>query len=185
MGWWSRLFGGKAAPAHAAAAERGPAARREPVLDGTATPGGHTDLDRRAALELRANSPEFDEFIARSELDKGDNLPHGAEHLANLLIVDPAHPRWRALLDRYVAAAGPGLESLVPQNEQRQAATEALRAWTWHVQGRRDDAVSLLVDVARALQSCDLLHAWALDWLEPPGPSKGWRRRPACACMPA
>lgn len=144
-----------------------------PAAEERAQDAAHGAIDAQAELHLRADSPEFDEFIARAELASGGNLTHGARHLANLLLVDPAHPRWRDLRDRYVAAAGPALDSLVPRAEQRQAATEALRAWIWHVQGRRDDAVALLVDVARALQSAELLHAWALDWLEPRGAIEG------------
>ena len=174
MGWWSRLFGGKSGSASPTGQPPAGQARREPAMAPAPTlAGGHPSIDQRAALELREGSPEFDEFIARAELASGSNLAHGAEHLANLLLVDPAHPRWRDLRDRYVAAAGPALESLVPQREQRHAATEALRAWIRHVQGRHDDALALLVDVARALQSADLLHAWALDWLEPQGAIEG------------
>ena len=36
-------------------------------------------------ITLRQGSPEFDEFIARGTLDSGQNLAHGAQHLATLL----------------------------------------------------------------------------------------------------
>jgi hypothetical protein len=174
MGWWSRLFGGKSGSASSTGQAQAAQARREPAMAPVPAPvGGHPSIDERAALELREGSPEFDEFIARAELESGSNLPHGAEHLANLLIVDPAHPRWRELLQRYLAAAAEAPERLVAAGEQRHASTEALRAWIRHAQGRHDDAVSLLVDVARALRSADLLHAWALDWLEPAGRIEG------------
>lgn len=167
MGWWSRWFGGKSDAARSRNAEPTLDTRHE-LASTPASSNGHPAIDQQAALELRQGSPEFDEFIARAELEAGTNLPHGAQHLADLLIVDPAHPRWRQLLERYLAAAAPAMESLVPQAGQPQASTEALRAWIRHRQGRPDEAVSLLVDVARALRSADLLHASALDWLEAP-----------------
>ncbi|MBW8758644.1 MAG: hypothetical protein JF586_13610 [Burkholderiales bacterium] len=177
MGWWSRLFSKNPAPT----------TRREPTIDtpaptpsgvdpgAVAPPAGPTDaaghpaIDARAALHLRADSPEFDEYIARAELEAGNDLAHGARHLANLLVIDPSHAGWRALLDRYVAAAAGDPSALVPDVEPRHAATEALRAWTWQAQGRRDEAVSRLVDVAQALGSAALLHGWAIAWVEPPG----------------
>ena len=168
MGWWSRLFEkkpGSAEPPVTPAAASAPA----PVPQAPSTLPRHPPIDQLAARELRQDSPEFDEFIVRAELEAGTNLPHGAQHLANLLLVDPMHPRWRDLLDRTIEAAGAALDTLVPDVDPRHASTEALRAWLWQVQGRRGEAVSRLVDVARALDSPALLHAWALDWLEPEG----------------
>ncbi len=164
MSWLSRLFSRKpeAAP------------RIEPPAESLAPeaasgPGcGHSPLDAEAARTLRADSPEFDEAIVRAELDAGTQLPHAALHLANLLLVDPRHPRWCALRDRLVAASA-APDELVPDAEPRHASTEALRAWIWHAQGRLDDAVSRLVDVTQAIGDPKLLHAWALDWLEPAG----------------
>jgi len=183
MGWWSRLFSKNPAveapprreptigspppaPATADRAAAGSARGPAPACD---TDAAHPAIDAEAALHLRADSPEFDEFIARAELAAGGNLAHGARHLANLLVIDPSQPTWRELLDRYVEAATSDLAALVPDVEPRHAATEALRAWTWQVQGRRDEAVSRLVDVAKALGSAALLHAWAIEWFEPPG----------------
>ncbi len=166
MGWWSRLFGGEADSATTSTPAPSEA-RREPTL--AAAPAAHPDIDQQAAVALRQDSPEFDEFIARAELQAGTNLPHGAQHLANLLVVDPTHPRWRELLERYMAAAGSRLDALVPDVDPRHAATESLRAWIWHAQGRRAEAVSRLVDVARALGDAAMIDAWALDWLAPAG----------------
>jgi tetratricopeptide (TPR) repeat protein len=168
MSWWSRWFEKKGWPAGVPTA---PVARPAPAPSPRAPSAlpSHGSIDALASRELRQDSPEFDEFIVRAELAAGTNLPHGAQHLANLLLVDPVHPRWRELLDRYVEAADTGLNALVPDVNPRHASTEALRAWIWQVQGRLDDAVSQLVDVARALDSANLLHAWALAWLEPDG----------------
>ncbi len=153
MGWWSRLFSRKPEAAR----------RAEPSID------GHSALDAEAARTLRADSPEFDEYIVRAELDAGTNLPHAAQHLAHLLLVDPRHPRWLELLDRLAAAAGPALDALAPDVDARHASTEALRAWIWQRQGRLDDAVSRLLGVTQAIADPRMLDAWALGWLEPAG----------------
>ncbi|MEP6505299.1 MAG: hypothetical protein ABJD97_18340 [Betaproteobacteria bacterium] len=159
MAWWRRLFDKEtpSAPTPTPAPAPSPAAAAHPAID------------ERAAREWRWDSPEFDDAVAGHELESGDNLPHGAQHLANLLLVDPRHPAWRALLDRYVVAAAPALDALAPDVDPRHASTEALRAWIWQVQGRHAEALDRLVDVAGALGDADLLHAWALDWLEPEG----------------
>ena len=179
MGWWSRLFSKN--PAAEAAPRREPTiGEPAPVAAGHAThepepapacdaDTAHPAIDAEAARHLRAGSPEFDEFIARAELAAGGDLAHGAKHLANLLVIAPSHPAWRELLDRYVDAAAGDLAALVPDVEPRHASTEALRAWTWQAQGRRDEAVSRLVDVAKALDGAAMLHAWAIDWFEPAG----------------
>jgi len=103
MGWLSRWLDKRRRPAQAPApdvpAVEAPAPAPALPAD-LPVAGGHPAIDALAARDLRADSPEFDEFIARAALEAGTDLPHGAQHLANLLIVDPAHPRWRALLDR-------------------------------------------------------------------------------------
>ena len=162
MGWWSRLFSSKPEPAR----------REEPSIDGpveSPVAAGHSPLDAEAARALRDGSPEFDEYIVRAELDAGTNLPHAALHLANLLLVDPRHPRWLELLDRLVAAAGTALDALAPDADPRHASTEALRAWIWQRQGRLDDAVSRMVGITDAIADPRMLDGWALAWLEPAG----------------
>src|SRR5262249_35214183 len=99
------------------------------------------------AIHLRQGTPEFEEVGARAELEMGRDLGHGASHLANLLAYDPARPEWLGLLEEYLAAAGPGLEDLIPRGDKLYAATEALRAYVWYRQGRLADAVGLLADV--------------------------------------
>ena len=163
MSWFRRLFGNRSeaaapAPAHDATGS-------------TASACAHGDIDALAARELRADSPEFDLFIARRELELGTNLPHGALHLANLLLVDPAQSAWLALATGYAdaARAGIGIDALVPDIDPRHASTEALRAWLWHAEGRLGDAALRLADVVQATHEAAPLHAWALEWLEPEG----------------
>src|SRR5258705_13036599 len=69
------------------------------------------------SVELREGSAELDEFAARAELDKGQNLAHGASHLANLLNFDPGNRAWMALFDQYFDKTNGDLESLIPRGE--------------------------------------------------------------------
>jgi tetratricopeptide (TPR) repeat protein len=120
------------------------------------------------SVELRAGSAEFDEFAARAELDKGQNLAHGASHLANLLNFDPGNRKWMALFDQYFDRTNGDLETLIPHGETLYAATEAMRALIWQRQGRLAEAVALIVQVTSATHP-RYLHEWALRWVEPEG----------------
>lgn len=122
-----------------------------------------------AAIHLRQGTPEFEEFVARGELETGQNLRHGAVHLANLMAFDPGRPEWRTLLEEYFAEAGPDFESLIPRGEKLYYGTEAVRAYAWHKQGKLADAIGLLVDVVHAKNDSAYLETWGLDWLEPVG----------------
>lgn len=153
MSWWQRwrdLF------------DRG---RREKPSSG---PGGRGGCDH-GDISLRQGSAEFEWFVARGELEVTGNLAHGASHLANLLTFDPGNPDFIELLERYLAAAGPDPETLIPRGEQLYASTEAMRAYIWQRQGRLPEAIRLLVDVVHARPSDRYLEAWGLDWLEAPG----------------
>src|SRR5689334_4352655 len=114
------------------------------VRGATGAGGG---CDHGEAIHLRQGTAEFEEFVARGELEVGHDLKHGANHLANLLAYDPGNAEWVKLADDYLAAAGPEPESLIPRGEQLYAGTEALRAYVWWRLGRLADAVDLLVDV--------------------------------------
>jgi tetratricopeptide (TPR) repeat protein len=150
MNWLSRLLGRKDNDSVA------------PIMEPPAKPSA-------PALELRSGSPECDAFIAKTSLGSGHDLAHGAQHLAELLAIDPARAEWRALIERYAAAAGPDTDTLIPERDRRFAATEALRAYLWNMRGRTADAVGLLVDVSQSTQDPQYLHAWVLEWLEPDG----------------
>jgi tetratricopeptide (TPR) repeat protein len=158
MKWLSRLLGGKE-----------PLARENPAPKPPQPAGPAVAEANKKKLTFREGTPEFDLFIARGTLELGEDLPHGAQHLAQLLEVDPARGDWRALVDQYVHAAEPDIDALVPDTEPRYAATEALRAYLWQMQGRTADAVARLVDVCKAQGNARYLHAWALEWLEPEG----------------
>jgi len=80
------------------------------------------------SVELREGSAEFDEFAARAELDKGQNLAHGASHLANLLNFDPGNREWMALFDQYVDKTNGDLEKLIPRGDKLFAATAKVMA---------------------------------------------------------
>jgi tetratricopeptide (TPR) repeat protein len=119
-------------------------------------------------VELREGTAELDEFIARAELDKGDNLAHGANHLANLLNFDPGNREWMALFDQYLNRANGNLETLIPRGDKLYAASEAMRALLWQRQGRLAEAVALIVQVTSATHP-KYLQEWALGWVEADG----------------
>lgn len=154
MSWWKRLF------------NTGSAVAATP-----ATPGGACDAEgENASAEFRTGTAEFELFIAQGEFDQGNNLRHGAEHLANLLKMDPAHASWLALAEQYVAKAGPDpVGTLLPPAEERFASTEGLRAWLWQKEGRLGEAVDLIVAVMQAAPGARYLDTWVLDWVEPEG----------------
>ena len=149
------------------------------------------------SVELREGSAEFDEFAARVELDQGQNLAHGASHLANLLNFDPGNREWMALFDQYVDKANGDLEKLIAPGNLLQfdsnrewmsllangdfekltmgtrgnklsAAIEAMRALIWQRQGRLVEAVVLMLQVTAAMHA-KYLHEWVLAWVEPEG----------------
>jgi tetratricopeptide (TPR) repeat protein len=121
------------------------------------------------AIHLRQGTAEFEWFVARGELEMGRDIKHGASHLANLLSYDPGNPEWVDLLEKYLVAAGPDPETLIPRGDKLYYSTEAIRAYIWNKQGRRNEAVNLLVQVTQAKQDARYLEAWALTWLEPAG----------------
>lgn len=134
-----------------------------------------------SSIHLREGTAEFEYFIANAELETGHNLRHGAGHLANLLSYDPGNPEWVELLERYLAAAGPDPESLIPRGDKLYYTTEAVRAYVWHKQGRLAEAVELLASIAHAKPDVRYPEAWMLGWLEPAGAVEalpaplGWR----------
>jgi tetratricopeptide (TPR) repeat protein len=121
------------------------------------------------AIHLRQGTAEFEWFVARGELEMTHDLKHGASHLANLLSYDPGNPEWVELLERYLKAAEPEPEAMIPRGDKLYYSTEALRAYIWHKKGRLEDAVRLLVDVTHAKPDARYLEAWCLGWLEPAG----------------
>ena len=169
MSWLTKFFTRKPAPSAPPAEDAAPGA-------------GCAEHDK--TINLRQGSPEFDLFIAEATLEQeGQDLRHGAHHLACLLQVDPARPDWRALIARYIAAAGADVDGLLPKAEKLYAATEALRAYLWQAQGRTEEAVAHLVDVSEALGDARYLHAWALDWLEPEGAVEALSERVGMAVL--
>ena len=120
------------------------------------------------SVELREGSAEFDEFAARAELDKGQNLAHGASHLANLLNFDPGNREWMALFDQYVDKTNGDLEKLIPRGDKLFAATEAMRALIWQRQGRLAEAIEVMLQVV-PVTNPKYLHEWVLAWIEPEG----------------
>jgi tetratricopeptide (TPR) repeat protein len=154
MSWWKKLT-------YKAHGVYGSPPATPPVA-----PAGGCD---HGAIHLRQGTAEFEWFVARGELETNRDLKHGASHLANLIAYDPANPEWLELLEKYLAAAGPDPEALIPRGDKLYYSTEGMRAYIWHKQGRLADAIDLLVNVVRAKTDSRYLEAWGLNWLEPPG----------------
>lgn len=120
-------------------------------------------------LTARPGTAAFDLALVEYELRPGGDLRHGTHHLACLLTYDPGCAAWKELLERYVAAAG-DLEPLLPASSDGAFyGVEALRAHIWQRSGRLDDAVQLLVQVARAKPDSTYIDDWAMPWLLPAG----------------
>ena len=118
MSWWQKLVN-----------------KVRGVYGAPAQPGAGCD---HSSIHLRQGTAEFEWFIAKSEMETKHDLKHGAGHLANLLTYDPGNPEWRALLEEYLAAAGPDPETLVPpRGDKLYAGNEALRATRIHRDSRR------------------------------------------------
>jgi tetratricopeptide (TPR) repeat protein len=129
-------------------------------------------------IELRQGTAEFEEFAARAEIERGENLAHGAGHLANLLNFDPGNQGWMALFGQYFDRTGGELETLIPRGEKLYASTEAMRALIWHRQGRLGDAVELMLQVMPATEA-NYLHDWVLRWVEPEGAAESLKEAAA------
>lgn len=163
MGWLQRFWGKRTSPpprpSPSRPAPRPPAAASPGPAAGCshAVPRGH---------ESRPGTVAFEAFVAAQELAAGADLRHGAHHLANLLAIDPARPASLELLHRYQAAVADPAALLPPQGSEAYAATEALRAYFWHGQGRCDEALALLTQADTASPRSGYLAAWALEWLE-------------------
>jgi tetratricopeptide (TPR) repeat protein len=120
-------------------------------------------------IHLRQDTPEFEWFIAKAELENGSNLAHGMSHLAQLLSYDPGRKEWVELLDAYLEKAGSDPERLLPRGKNLYFATEAVRAYIYNRDGKTDKAVSLLIDVTQAKFDARYLEDWVLNWLQPLG----------------
>src|SRR5215510_11094076 len=139
--------------------------RESPLAEPSTQP---QNVEPEGTVELRQGTAEFDEFIARAELDKGENLAHGAHHLAKLLHFDPGNREWMTLFDQYFDKTNGELETLIPRGDELYAQTEAMRALIWQRKGRRADAVALMAQVTPVTHP-NYLHEWVLAWVEPDG----------------
>ncbi len=93
-------------------------------------------IRKKPPIELRTGTAEFELFIAQGELETRNDLGHGLRHLACLLDYDPVRPQWLRMLEEYLEAIGEGADRLLPEDEERYYAYEALRAFIWQRQGR-------------------------------------------------
>ncbi len=147
MGWWAKIMGG--------------GKRKSADRDGLL----------RKAKSLQNGSPEFHRFVAQQELQRGEDLPRGARHLARLLSAATADAESLQLAEQYFQAAADNPLELLPESQAEETCfeEEALRAWLLARWGRLPEAVELLVALVNAKQDASYLEAWVLDWLEMPG----------------
>lgn len=120
-------------------------------------------------VAVRQGAPELEEWIARMELEPDGKLSHGISHLGALVAMDPHNWQWNQLLDSYLERAGEDAESLLPADEEeRFFSIEAIRAYIWRHQGRLEESLQLLAEIASVRSDVPYLSAWALPWLEEP-----------------
>ena len=125
------------------------------------------DGTRGAAASVRQGSLEFHYFVARGELQRGENLSHAASHIADVLAAEASRAEFLSIVDELDRASG-GLEALLPAQDAGELyfATEALRALMWLRRARVSEAIDLLIQVAQAKPGVRYLDAWVLDALE-------------------
>ena len=111
------------------------------------------------------NTAEYNYFIARGELERGDNLIHGMSHLAKLLSYDPICPEWLNLLERYLDNASENPESLLSEESRNYYAIEAVRAYIYAKQEKYLDALQILDAIARSMPNTLYMRTWGIDWL--------------------
>jgi tetratricopeptide (TPR) repeat protein len=147
MGWWAKIMGG--------------GKRKSADRDGLL----------RKAKSLQNGSPEYHRFVAQQELQRGEDLPRGARHLARLLSAAAADIESLQLAEQYFQADSDNPMELLPESQAGDTCfeEEALRAWLLARGGRLQEAVELLVALVNAKQDACYLEAWVLDWLEVPG----------------
>jgi len=124
------------------------------------------DFDTQGELELKQGTAEFEYFVAKGELALPEsNLAHGIVHLGNLLSFDPGCPEWMELLETYRERNQGDLEALLPNDEERYYATEAIRAYHYAKIGHLDEAISLLNKILSVKPDVKYMECWGLTWL--------------------
>ena len=109
-----------------------------------------------------AVTPEMEAEVVRVALQQGD-LPHAAHHVAGLLAADPLNAEHLALYDQLAEAAGDDLVSLFPLEQGVWYGTVACRSRALALEGRHDEAVSLLCRVMAVMPTVPYL-VWARGW---------------------
>ncbi len=121
-------------------------------------------------IPLRKGTPDYEYLDALKCLEQGLELAQGLRQLAELLAFEPQNYLWLDLLDRYLASQSQSPEALLEnEGDSIYFATEAIRSYIWHRQGRLSEAVDLLLTIASFLPACSYLEGWATGWLEAEG----------------
>ena len=114
------------------------------------------------------NTAEYNYFIARGEIERSGNLPHGMNHLAKLLAYDPSYLEWLNLLERYLAATE-NPESLLGEENRNYYAIEAVRAYIYAKQGKYLEALQILDAIVKFMPNTLYMRTWGVDWLAQAG----------------
>ena len=114
------------------------------------------------------NTAEYNYFIARGEIERSGNLPHGMNHLAKLLAYDPSYLEWLNLLERYLAATE-NPESLLGEENRNYYAIEAVRAYIYAKQGKYLEALQTLDAIVKFMPNTLYMRTWGVDWLAQAG----------------
>ena len=139
------------------------------------TPGFQTiDLaidnpNYQGSLQLRESTAEFEYFIAKSELEKNENLTHEMSHLAQLLTYIPNNSEWLDLLEKYLDRAPENPESLLSEECRNYYAIEAIRAYIYAKQERLLEALRILDAISTTLPETLYMDTWGIDWLSKSG----------------
>ncbi|HEY8074915.1 MAG TPA: tetratricopeptide repeat protein [Labilithrix sp.] len=109
-------------------------------------------------------TPEEDARIALEVLASGD-IGHALFHAGGALSSDPTNAEYRAILDRILERADDAARLLEGKNDFVNA---SVRAYALAGKGRLEDALGLVIAVARARPDIAYL-VWAREWLAKPG----------------
>jgi tetratricopeptide (TPR) repeat protein len=108
-------------------------------------------------------TPEEDIALAKQAIAQGE-LQHAAFHVGAALVSDPSRREWLVVLDHIAGISSDPL-SLAPSGENNYAGTAAVRAYLLARLERFQEAVDLVISVAKAVPGSAFLP-WAVDWIQ-------------------
>ena len=113
---------------------------------------------------LHETTPEKEAQIAQEAFESND-LAHAVYHIGTALAYDPMRPEWLELLDQIIARSPDPLTLLRLDASRSDFVTAATRAYALAVQGKHQEALGLLSEVAMARPDAPFL-SWASRWMK-------------------